>query len=60
MREAFMFATIMQSLHEDGCVLAVVGYIHLGVLARRFEDSRVSSVEALMFTYPLVVDESKA
>jgi hypothetical protein len=60
MREAFMFATIMQALQEHGCVLAVVGYMHLSVLARRFEDSRVSSVEALVFTYPLVVDESKA
>lgn len=59
MREAFMFATIMQSLQEHGCVLAVVGYIHLGVLARRFEDSRISSVEALLFT-PFVVDESRA
>src|SRR5260370_23136568 len=60
MREAFMFATIIQALQENRSVLASVGSMHLSVLARTLEDSRVSSVEALVFTYPLVVDESKA
>lgn len=59
MRETFMFATIMQALQDHCCVLAVVGYIHLGLLARRFEDSRIGSVEALLFT-PLLVDENLA
>lgn len=60
MRESFMFAEIRRCLEDHDCVLAVVGYIHLGVLARMVEDSGVASVEGLLFTYPLVVDEAKA
>jgi hypothetical protein len=39
--------------------MAVVGYVHLGVLATRFEAEDVP-VEALMFTDALSVDESKS
>jgi hypothetical protein len=58
-RESFMYATIMQASQAHDCILAVVGYLHLGVLARMFE-GRQMNVEALIFTYPLVVDESRA
>jgi hypothetical protein len=58
-REQFMYTTIMDALREHGCVLAIVGYVHLGVLARMFEAEQVP-VEALLFTYPLVVDEARS
>jgi hypothetical protein len=58
-RESFMYATIMQAFQAHDCILAVVGYLHLGVLARKFEEKQMD-VEALVFTYPLVVDESRA
>jgi hypothetical protein len=58
-REEFMFATIMHSLRQHDCVLAVVGYIHLVALARMFDAERVP-VTALVFTYPLAVDETKS
>ena len=35
-REEFMYSNIAQSMRDHDCVLAVVGYIHLGVLARKF------------------------
>lgn len=54
-----MFDTIMQLMRDYSCVLAVVGYVHLGILARMFEAEKVE-VEALLFTYPFVIDESKA
>jgi hypothetical protein len=58
-REHFMHTAIMDALHKHGCVLAVVGYIHLGVLARLFETDQIP-VDAFAFTYPLVVDETKS
>jgi len=58
-REEFMYTTIRDSLREHDCVLAIVGYVHLGVLARMFEADQVP-VEAFLFTYPLVVDESRS
>ena len=35
-REEFMYSNIAQPMRDHDCVLAVVGYIHLGVLARKF------------------------
>src|SRR5258708_4364814 len=58
-RETFMYSSIIQSIQEHDCVLAVVGYIHLGVLARMFEAEHIP-VEPFMFTYPLVVDETRS
>jgi len=54
-----MTGFIGDSLLAFECVLAVVGYTHLAVLAREFYEKGVE-VEALMFTDPLVVDESLA
>ena len=47
-REEFMYSNIAQSMRDHDCVLAVVGYIHLGVLARKFEDEHIP-VEPFMF-----------
>ena len=58
-REEFMFAAIMQSLRDHDFVVAVVGYVHLVPLARMFDAERIS-VEAFVFTYPLIVDETKS
>jgi len=58
-REAFMRQTIMKRFEDHDCLLAVVGYVHLGVLANRFDAEQIR-VEALLYMYPLVVDESKA
>ncbi len=58
-REAFMYTTILQSLRKHGCVLAVVGYVHLGALARMFEIRQIP-VHAFLFTYPLVIDETRS
>jgi len=58
-REDFMHEMITDAIRKHGCVLAVVGYTHLGVLARRFEAEDVS-VEALIFTDALSVDESRS
>jgi hypothetical protein len=58
-REAFMYTSILQSFQKHGSVLAVVGYIHLGVLARMFE-TRQMPTHAFIFTYPLVIDETRS
>jgi hypothetical protein len=58
-REKFMYSNIVQSMREHDCVLAVVGYMHLGVLARMFEAEHIP-VEPFVFTYPLVVDEARS
>jgi len=58
-REAVMAGLIGEALQAFDCVLAVVGYTHLAVLAREFHEKGVE-VQALMFTYPLVIDESRA
>ena|ERR1700730_706022 len=58
-REEFMQTTIMQYMTTHDCVLAVVGYVHLGVLARMFEADQIP-VEAFLFTYPLMVDETES
>jgi hypothetical protein len=58
-REESMHATIMESLRKHDCVLAVVGFVHLGVLARKFEAEPIA-VDAFLFTYPLVVDETRS
>lgn len=55
-REDYMHTIILESMREHDSVLAVVGYIHLGVLTQRFESENVP-VNALIFTYPLVVNE---
>jgi hypothetical protein len=57
-REESMYRTIMDSMRRHECVLAIVGYVHLEVLARMFEVERVPAV-ALLFT-PLVVDETRS
>lgn len=57
-REAIMAGLIGDSLLAFECVLTVVGYTHLAVLARDFYEKGVE-VQALVFTYPLVVDESR-
>jgi hypothetical protein len=49
----------MKLMRDYSCVLAIVGYVHLGVLARIFEAEKVE-VEALLVTYPFIVDESNA
>lgn len=58
-RELFMFGSIIKSLETHESVLAVVGYVHLGVLANRVAAEQIT-VEALLYMYPLVVDESKS
>lgn len=58
-REDFMHDMIAEAMRKHGCVLAVVGYVHLGVLARRFEVDDVL-VEALTFTDALSVNESNS
>jgi hypothetical protein len=58
-REEFMCVTIKQFIREHDCVLAVVGYTHLGVLARMFETESIP-VKAFLFTYPLLVDETRS
>jgi|GEM_PF-5639982 len=58
-RERFMHTTIMEAMREHSCVLAIVGYVHLGVLARIFEADQIP-VKALLFTYPLVIDEKRS
>jgi hypothetical protein len=58
-RDEFMYTTLNTALREHGSVVAIVGYVHLGVLARMFEDESVS-VTALLFTAPLVVDETRS
>jgi hypothetical protein len=59
MRELFMYGRIMASFEKHNCVLAVVGYVHLGVLANRINAEPIT-VEALLYMYPLVVDENKS
>jgi hypothetical protein len=58
-REEFMYATIMDSMRKYESVLAIVGFVHLGVLARVFEVDQIP-VDAFLFTYPLVVDETRS
>jgi hypothetical protein len=58
-REEFMHAIILQSMREHNPVLAIVGQIHLGVLAQRFLSENIP-VKAFLFTYPLVVDETRS
>jgi hypothetical protein len=58
-REEFMHGAIKQSTQEHDCVLAIVGYIHLGVLARMLEAENIP-INAFVFTYPLVVDETRS
>ncbi len=58
-RERLMYATIMDAVKRHECVLAVVGFVHLGVLARMFDEEEDIAVEAFLFTYPLVVDETR-
>jgi hypothetical protein len=57
-REDFMFDTTMNYLEQHECALVVVGFVHLGVLARRFEAAKCR-VEALVFT-PFLIDQIKA
>jgi len=52
-----MYDKIMEAVRPHGCVLAVVGFIHLGVLARMLEEH--IDVDAFIFTVPLVVDETR-
>jgi hypothetical protein len=56
-REEFMHTNIAKFIRVHDSVLAVVGFVHLGVLARRFAAEGIN-VEAFVFTYPLVVDET--
>jgi len=57
-REDFMYSTTTQQLQKHDCVLVIVGFTHLGVLARRFEAAKIA-VDAFSFT-PLLIDQSKA
>ena len=52
-----MHTNIAKFIRVHDSVLAVVGLVHLGVLARRFAAEGIN-VEAFVFTYPLVVDET--
>jgi hypothetical protein len=56
-REEFMFNMIMDWAGKHGCVLAIVGFMHLGVLARQIDAAGVT-VAPLIFTSALVVDET--
>jgi hypothetical protein len=55
-REQLMYDRIMNALQKHDCVLAIVGFTHLGTLARLVEAEKIS-VAALTFTHPLVVNE---
>ena len=56
-REEIMRTGIAESFKHHDCVLAVVGFVHLAVLAYHFEAEKIE-VEPLMFTFPLVVNEA--
>jgi hypothetical protein len=56
-REEYMRARIAESLERHGCVLAVVGFMHLAALAYQFDADKIE-VEPLIFTFPLVVNEA--
>ncbi len=58
LREHHMYTAIIESLRAHNCVLGIVGFAHLGVLARMLENATVQ-VRPLLFTYPLVVDETR-
>jgi|SRR5260221_7159087 len=58
-REQTMRAGILERLQQHDCVLAIVGYMHLAVLAYQF-DAEGIDVEPLVFTYPLVVNEARS
>lgn len=55
----FMHTMIMDSLRSQHCSLAIVGYVYLGTLAGMAEAEQIS-VKALLFTYRLVVDETRS
>jgi hypothetical protein len=57
-REDYMYSIIRQTLKESEIVLAVVGFMHAGVLARRFETEQIP-VELFQMTKGLVLDESQ-
>jgi hypothetical protein len=52
-----MCSVIRQTLKESEIVLAVVGFMHAGVLARQFERDQIP-VELFQMTKGLVLDES--
>lgn len=56
-REEHMCSIIRQTLKESKIVLAVVGFMHAGVLARQFEREQIP-VELFQMTKGLVLDES--
>jgi hypothetical protein len=58
-RESLMFNAISAALKANSEVLAIVGYIHLGVLARMFEAEKVE-VQAFIFMLPLEVNEDNS
>ncbi len=53
-----MSSIIRQTLQQSEIVLAVVGFMHAGVLARRFEKEQIP-VELFQMTQGLVLDESQ-
>jgi hypothetical protein len=57
LREEKMRANLKDALKQFGNVLGIVGFVHLGVLARLFEADKIP-VTALLFTGPLIVDET--
>jgi hypothetical protein len=59
-REEFMRSEILNALTEHRRILAIVGYVHLGVLARMLEKEDRFSVTALLFTDALVLDEDRS
>lgn len=57
-REDHMYKLLQQSLVDYGIVLAVVGFMHAGVLAHRFKQEE-TDVELFQMTTGLVMDESQ-
>jgi len=53
-----MYKLLQQSLVDYGIVLAVVGFMHAGVLAHRFKQEE-TDVELFQMTTGLVMDESQ-
>ena len=57
-REAHMSSILREALQQSDIVLAVVGYMHAGVLARQFEKEQIP-VELFQMTLGLVLNESQ-
>jgi hypothetical protein len=58
LRERHMCSILREAVKESGTVLAVVGFMHAGVLARELENEHIA-VEAFQMMQGLVLDESQ-